>query len=279
MSVVSESEAGTLPLPDKNLVLGTKFSQSSGRLTSQGLQDLRTEIVEKLSNYPYFALVRDFPGVENANDLTRVVKQFGPFSRSFSLRRFIRGIRSSGRVTEIKIVPDFNMEGTNARTSSALEPHTDGSFHKDPFELVVLYCVESDGEGGDSIVIALDDIVERLDEDDYRALKAPVFPFGDNVVPVIGGAGGKETIRYYRTQLEMQLSRREGSFELAEGSNAALKALDQAMDDASIHFRFHLEPRDLLFVNNKKAVHARTGFSDDSSRLLLRARVCCRELA
>ena len=147
MSTLAEGAPGTLALPRKNLIEGTTLSQSSGRLNGRGLRELRTVVVEKLSSYPYFALVRNFPGVENSKDLTRVVKEFGAFSRTFSLRNFLRRLRSSGPVTEIKIVPGFDMEGTYARTSRALEPHTDASFHAHPFELVVLYCIESDGAG------------------------------------------------------------------------------------------------------------------------------------
>ena len=190
----------------------------------------------------------------------------------------MRGARSSGRITPVAIDHTFKKEGTLGRTSSALEPHTDASFEEDPFNLVLLYCVRSDGEGGDSLIITADDIVENLTAEAHQALKSPVYPFGKYVVPVIGEADGAQTIRYYRTQLDLQMSRRkDDGFELSQESRDALTTLDTTMRDLSIQFRFHFEPRDLLFVHNKRAVHGRTSFSEDSSRLLLRGRVYCRD--
>ena len=77
------SGAEPLQLSDQTLIHGSAFAQASGRLTGQGLRDLRAKVVAKMQTYPYFAVIRDFPGVENAKDLTRIAKKFGPFSRTF----------------------------------------------------------------------------------------------------------------------------------------------------------------------------------------------------
>ena len=259
---------------------GSDFSHDGRRLTRPGLRKLRSVVIQRLRQYPYFALVKECPGIENAKDFRRVSKRFGRFSPDFGLWRLLQGKFSSASVTEVKVNPKVatgNRLGTMySRTSEALEPHTDGSVRPNPNDIVILYCVASDDEGGDTILVPIDEIVAKLGENHYECLCAPVFPFGRHVVPIIERYPGNSTIRYYRTQLAKSVQQKEA--ELSEASCSALEALDDTLKDQSIHIRFKLQPYDLLFINNKKILHGRTSIGENNNRLLLRGRLFSRDL-
>jgi alpha-ketoglutarate-dependent taurine dioxygenase len=163
-----------------------------------------------------------------------------------------------------------------SRTSQALAPHTDGSMGVRPCDIVILYCVAAEDEGGDTILVPLDDIGAKLSEDQYNILRVPTFPFGRKVFPIIETVRGQDTIRYHRTQI-LKAVQHQGAG-LLIGADDTLEALDQALENPSIQVRFKLQPQDLLLINNRKTLHGRTKMSDEGERLLLRARVFSKKL-
>jgi alpha-ketoglutarate-dependent taurine dioxygenase len=254
---------------------GFDFSDDGRRFTRPGLRKLRSTVNQRLRQPPYFALVKECPGIENAKDFRRVSKGFGRFSPGFDFRRLLRGKFSSGAVTEVKVDSKIAAENRNAtkysRTSDAMEPHTDGSYRAYPHDIVIFYCVASDDRGGETILVSIDDIVAKLGEDHCQSLCAPVFPFNRQVVPIIEGYPGDNTIRYYRKQMMKSVKQTETDLSLA--SCSALDALNDTLIDQTIQFRFTLQPHDLLFLNNKKILHGRTSLGENSNRLFLRCRM------
>jgi alpha-ketoglutarate-dependent taurine dioxygenase len=254
---------------------GFDFSDDGRRFTRLELRKLRSAVNQRLRQPPYFALVKECPGIQNAKDFRRLSKRFGRFPIGFDLRRLLRGKFSSGAVTEVKVDPKVAAENRNAtkysRTSEAMEPHTDGSYRANPHDTVIFYCVSSDDEGGETILVSIDDIVAKLGVDHCQSLCAPVFPFNRQVVPIIEGYPGNNTIRYYQKQLAKSVQQTEADLSVA--SYCALKALDDTLKDQTIQFRLMLQPCDLLFLNNKKILHGRTILGENSNRLLLRCRM------
>jgi len=157
-----------------------------------------------------------------------------------------------------------------------MEPHTDGSRRVRPYDIVILYCVAAEEEGGDTILVPLDDIVANLSKDQFHILRAPTFPFGRSVFPIVESLRGQDAIRYYRTQILKSLQHLGAG--LLVGADDTLEALDQALEDPSNQVRFKLQPQDLLLINNRKTLHGRTKMSDESERLLLRAQVFSKKL-
>jgi alpha-ketoglutarate-dependent taurine dioxygenase len=254
---------------------GFEFARDGHHISRRDLWRLRSAVLGRLCAYPYFALVKDCPGIENRKDFCRVSRSFGRFPPDTARWQRLFGRVPKSPITEIKCNPETAKETKYvtrySRTSQALAPHTDGSARYRPYDIVIMYCVTADDEGGETILVPLDDVVAKLERDHYEILHASTYPFGKNVFPIIETNRGQDTIRYYSTQ--MQKSAKLLGEEWLVGAEDSLEALDAALEDPEHQIRLKLQPGDLLFVNNRKTLHGRTKMSSESERLLLRARV------
>jgi hypothetical protein len=98
------------------------------------------------------------------------------------------------------------------------------------------------------------DIVTPGSERTHAALLAnrfPVFQKRD---------GGAITLRYMRYWIEKGAERAGTSLE--RGDIEAMDWLDTAFADETVYSRLHLEPGDILFVDNRDIVHNRTPYED-----------------
>ncbi len=163
-----------------------------------------------------------------------------------------------------------------SRTNLPLPPHTDSSYLADPHEVVAFQVVSADAAGGDTAIVPIEDLLARLPGETIAALREPQFPFGRGRFPVLFGEPGKERIRYYRAQIELAL---EAGESLPTAAAAALKTLDSLLARQELAIKFKLLSGDVLFLNNKMALHGRDGFTADSNRLLFRLRAHAGRLA
>lgn len=164
-----------------------------------------------------------------------------------------------------------------SRTNLPMAPHTDSSFRVEPHELVAFHCVEHDESGGDSVLAAVEDVLDQLSPDAVARLREPAFPFGKALRPILSGQPGVEEIRYYRAQLDRPLA--DGVVSLTATQREALDELDLVLER---HDRFHnlpLRSGEVLFMHNRKVLHGRTGFSGESRRHLRRIRLRAPELS
>ncbi len=152
-----------------------------------------------------------------------------------------------------------------------LEPHTDSTYMNIPHNLVAFQCIVADKVGGESIMIPIEDILPQIENENLELLKSPVFPFGNNLYPIITGTPGDEEIRYYREQIERILELE--TFSLADKYRAAIDTLDTVLQQPGCSMQFPLQPGQILFMHNRKVLHGRTGFSLTSDRLLYRVRL------
>lgn len=163
-----------------------------------------------------------------------------------------------------------------SRTNLPMAPHTDSSFRGAPHELVAFHCVTHDEGGGRSVLAAVEDVVRQLDDDVIARLREPVYPFGKSLRPVLAGEPGGEEIRYYRAQLDRPLD--EGTAVLDAEHRAAIDALDAVLDRSELYHQLHLRAGEILFMQNRKVLHGRTGFEGDSRRHFRRIRLRARIL-
>jgi alpha-ketoglutarate-dependent taurine dioxygenase len=99
------------------------------------------------------------------------------------------------------------------------------------------------------------DIVTPGTEPTHSALLAnrfPVFQKRDGEAAI--------TLRYMRYWIEKGAER--AGVALERGSIEAMDWLDAAFADETVHFRLHLEPGELLFVDNRDIAHNRTPYED-----------------
>lgn len=235
------------------------------------LEAIAAKLVNALVNYPHAVLltgVRPRGGQDQVPDIVTLVR---------AIIETLGGDPAWTRLsfTEIEVIPDINADRGTAtgysRTSSGIAPHSDTSFLQKPDNLLALQCVHADTEGGETTIVPVEDVLERLSRESKRELRRPVFPFADGVLkPVLSGRKSDECISYYDTQLEKGAAAHQNS--LDEAAQSALLEIDQVISDPTIGFRFNLREGDLVLINNHKALHGRTALAEDSSRLLYRVR-------
>lgn len=157
-----------------------------------------------------------------------------------------------------------------SRTHVALPPHTDSSYMEKPHEFVAFQMVRNDSEGGESIMVPVDDIVRGLDDDTTSLLREAVYPFGDELCPILSGNPMDERVRFYEHQLATSQKAQDNP--LSDRHVEALKKLEGLLAERGRFHELQLTAGQVMIMNNTKVLHGRTEFSSDSDRLLYRVR-------
>lgn len=248
-----------------------------------GLSASSSLIYDALTHYPYFAVVNGLPPMEDAGQLSNLVCAIRaklspptdtnrePLTEVSFTKVFIKP--DSDPLTQDKAQKEAEESGVTqySRTHLPLSPHTDSSYALLPHEIVVFHCVRSDDDGGETIMVPVDDILKRLDEDVIARLRKPVYPFGEGLHPILTGREAVPLIRYYRAQVERTMA--QSAITLAPEYVSALDALDVLLARDELFFKFHLRPGQTLFMHNQRVMHARTALSPTTDRLLYRLRM------
>ena len=229
------------------------------------IRTLSRLIYQRIAQYPYYVLVDGLIPIKEKDKIIKLVN---------SIQRESDGDGSDICFTEIYINSQVEKrtDGTQqSRTSLGLPLHTDSSFNLIPHELVVFNCVEDDWNGGDTTILPIDDLVEELSNKQLNLLKEPVYPFwGVHDYPIVQDRNGGFWIRYYTAQIQYAVLK--GSLAISVKHQNVLKELDSTLERLSTARTFHLTPGQILFINNHKALHGRTGLSTETNRLLHRVR-------
>jgi Taurine catabolism dioxygenase TauD, TfdA family len=164
--------------------------------------------------------------------------------------------------------------------------HTDGTDWPQPNDLTCLLCVRPDQNGGGQTrLLDIKDILLEVERDfgpdTLQTLYHESVPWriadatGGGVVlaPILSENG----IRYLRYTIE--LAQEHQSIALTHEVAQALDRLDHVISNSPSIFGLSLNRNDLLFVNNKSCLHARTKIhnSESSRRLILRVKVLRQE--
>lgn len=155
--------------------------------------------------------------------------------------------------------------------------HTDSARRETLPVFVGLMCLQ-DATGGDNQVASAalvhermsseaPELVERLYRDYVRDIVTPGTEpthaaLLANRFPVFQQRDGGEaiTFRYMRYWIEKGAERAGAALERSD--TEAMDWLDAAFADEAVHFQFHLDPGDLLFVDNRDIAHNRTPYED-----------------
>lgn len=181
---------------------------------------------------------------------------------------------------ENSLVPTFSQHAGEAGL------HTDSQYRQNPEEAFALFTVsQATCGGGDSWILHHDDIVESLrsmpdGEKHYQLLKTTPVPFavpsifniekdGDGHVEVILATIFEgNTIRYRKDTLATGIKHHPIE---DESILQALEALEKAVHGNSKTTILKAENGSCFFIDNKRTLHGRSGFSD-ANRLMLRCR-------
>ena len=235
------------------------------------LQELAQSVGAALSTYPYYVVVNGYPAVEDRTHLVNLAEAIGAIASKGISSKFINASQRKVSFTKVRINAAKGTAGGSvtqySRTHLPLSPHTDSSYMPRPHELVAFQCIVSDDMGGASIMVPLEDLLKQLAPEVTELLQAPVYPFGERSYPILQGESGDLKIRYYQAQIDRIL--KMGATPLSEPYQAALKALDAVLEHPDQPHQFHLKAGQIVLMHNHKVLHGRTGFAQDSDRLLV----------
>jgi hypothetical protein len=274
----------TMSIPTINIQdeQGTKqaptASSGSSLSSSMGLDELSALLYKALTHYPYYTIVNGFSPIKDPRKLefllravrAKISPQTGINKENFKSLSF----------TRVFVAPKPEKEGEDIQislTNSALPPHTDSAYSLLPHEMVVFHCVEADETGGRSFMIPIDDVLQNLSEEVIARLSDPVYPFGEGQYPIICGDRNATFIRYYNIQLQQDAIAELPDF--TEAHRSALDILDALLTKESLYQRFHLQPGQILFMNNQRVLHGRTALTEGTHRVLYRMRLSVASLS
>ncbi|MFW2381830.1 MAG: TauD/TfdA family dioxygenase [Acidimicrobiales bacterium] len=158
------------------------------------------------------------------------------------------------------------------------------TFHTDSADVVGLMCLETAASGGESLLVSVATIYNRMLETDAE-LTALLFepiatdrrgevPEGERgyfTIPVLNWFDDRLTVMYQRQYID-SAQRFEDAPPLTEPLVEALDLFDSIANDPAVYLPMTLEPGDMQFVHNHSLLHDRTGYVDKpgSPRHLLR---------
>ncbi len=231
---------------------------------------LAASICQALKTYPHYILINGYSAVEGTTPLMNLAKtiQATVFPQSYGL------LPEKVSVTKVQINPQKATRNGGvtrySRTHLPLPPHTDSSYMTQPHELVAFQCVVADDQGGETIMVPVETLLQQLDDTVIELLRDPVYPFGQATYPIISGDNHSPQIRYYRSQIDQMLG---NASHLSPQHQAAIAKLDHLLNQTDLFDQFHLKTGQILLMHNHKVLHGRTGFSTHSDRLLYRVRL------
>lgn len=148
------------------------------------------------------------------------------------------------------------------------------TFHTDSADLVGLLCLKKAREGGESLLVSVDTLYNRLAETVPDLLPLLFEPLATDrrgevpegmlpymTIPPLSWHQGQLTVFYQRQYLD-SAQRFPDALRLTDRHIAALDAFDAAANDPDLHLTMQLEPGDMQFVYNHSFLHDRTGFED-----------------
>lgn len=234
------------------------------------------EIRRRLIRKPYCAYVTGLQFDEHNILLVSITGAFGtvvePYNQPWT--RLVRYIQPS---------TDRSVSGWGVLNE---ELHTDGTDWPQPNDLTCLLCVRADQNGGGrSRLLDIDTILDDLDTGFGREaidiLHQEAVPW--YIANELGGGVfrrpvyAENSIRWCRYTINIALENKQEF--LSESISTSLSALEQVLKEAKGIIDFAMAPGGLLFVNNKRCLHARTTIKNPqySRRLVLRTKIVCPE--
>jgi hypothetical protein len=153
--------------------------------------------------------------------------------------------------------------------------HTDGTDWPDPNDLTCLLCVRPDGDGGGRSRLLSEGAIREVSEP-WADLLADPLPWaiaeelggGIHWAPVLSDGG----VRWLRFTVDE--ARRRGA-SVSEEVSSKLDEFARALEAARSLIEIDLNAGDLLIIDNRRCLHARSPVAgqDSSQRFLLRVKV------
>lgn len=156
------------------------------------------------------------------------------------------------------------------------------SFHTDRCDVIAFLCIQPAQQGGETFVVssaALRDELERRNPHALETLKRP-FPYLRHTVdsgnpkrycelPVFSERDGYFAAHFLRVLID-RADDSDDAPSLTSQQREALDTLEAVAEDPALHVSFHIEPGDVLLLNNWTTFHRRSEFVDAQEPALRR---------
>ena len=160
--------------------------------------------------------------------------------------------------------PDARIYQTSARQS----------FHTDSADVVGLLCLRNAMEGGESLLVSVETIYNRMQAERPDLLRKLFDPIATDrrgevpdgmepfvTIPPLSWHEGKLTVFYQRQYID-SAQRFEGAMRLTPEHIEALDMFDSLANDPNLNLTMRLQSGDIQFVYNHAQLHDRTEFTD-----------------
>ena len=148
------------------------------------------------------------------------------------------------------------------------------SFHTDRCDVIAFLCLQAAAEGGETFVVssvALRDELRHRDPQALETLSQP-FPYLRHTVdlgnerpycelPVFSERDGFFAAHFLRVLID-RADQSDVAPSLTDQQRAALDTLEALAEEPEMHVSFHMEPGDVLLLNNWTTFHRRSEFVD-----------------
>jgi alpha-ketoglutarate-dependent taurine dioxygenase len=239
------------------------------------LQKLVTQIRQALSiSTGGICVVKNVPVDDNNEALLSIANAIGGEVLRDTRMPF-RAMEADCTIYRVEEDPLNNDEYAHSATNQHFSFHTDCAHFLHPPQVMMLLCCQQSKTGGKTILAHVDDILEKLTDEDKSDLCRIQFPWWQGLrnvhAPILTKEekGGQWLIRFNQTTLIREMGKDEFT------NTTALQSLISTLisfetDPSNI---LTLSASDLLIVHNQRVLHGRTAFSSGSPRLLKRLRV------
>lgn len=227
-------------------------------LTARFNEECDIAELRRLLNEQGLALVESTPGDSEGRQLRQLVGQLGTAEQHDRLGRIVWHIRYDALAAARGATPSLTME--------PLPFHTDGAFDDPSPRYLAQYVVQEDRfGGGETLLVAVDQVRRRLSDETLTVLTSTCFrfyapaeynkglPYRD--APILFGDG---LMRYRREIIDE---------EFCLSAIPALDELDKAISDVK-PLRLQLPSGTILLLDNARFLHARTEVRDPERHLL-----------
>ena len=220
--------------------------------------------LKALTNFVSFGTIILKNAPKEPDSLEVLSKRFGPIHETLFER--IHNVSVTGHLF-------YNV----AHTSKGLSPHNDFASYRAQPSVQVLYMLENECEGGDSIIVDGWEVVEDLRKDNpeyFNILKkfnVPFRQFDENnetyaEAPIIkcSSDGSVESFRFSNQLMQMIDPSREG----LKNFYKAYHEVSTRVHDSKYRSTFRLNAGEVLIVASLRVLHARESFIPNGKRYL-----------
>jgi hypothetical protein len=241
--------------------------------------DLAAQVLSEVRDVG-FAVVKSEPAAITTDAIEQRSTELFEFSQGFGTP-IIQSLRNE-YVEDVKDYSDVETtDDRGYRSGGELLPHSD------PPTLIVLHCMHMAKQGGESSIVSVTDIVERMTATNPLLVEELFEPFPDwHVAGQYGvaeaGPGAPRPILTRRDDVISCVLYRPFTERAADAMGtplsdqqiAALDLFEQCSLAPDLTKRFTLQPGETLVLHNRRVLHARTNYEDwpqmDRRRHLLR---------